>query len=110
MQCRCQCIMDGDTPSRLLNEILEQLQETCCGFSMGFRYLWRESIGSSVHAVYTHAFYQTSHVYGCAHQLLSIGENEHCKMEVHKHVSLWIVGTCLLLPLQGKEFLNDCAR
>lgn len=100
MQCPSQYIMDGDVPSRLLNEILEQLQETRCRFSMGLQYLMTVRMGSSVRAVDTHAVYQVSRVYGCAHQLLSLGENGHYKMEGHKCIFSWIVGMCLPLPLQ----------
>lgn len=66
----------------------------------GLQYLMTQSMGSSVRAVDTHGVYQISSVYGCAHQLLNLGKNECCKMEVHKRVFLWIVGTCLPLPLQ----------
>lgn len=110
MQYRSQSIMDGDVPSRPMNKILEQLQETRCVFSMGLQYLMTWSTGSSARAGDTPAVYQTSRVYGCARQLLSLGENERCEMEVYKCVFLWIVGTCLPLPLQSKQFLNDCAR
>lgn len=75
MQCPSQCIVYGDIPSRLLNDIFEQLQETRCGFSMGCQYLMTLSMGSSVCAVDTHAVYQTSRVYDCARQILSLGEN-----------------------------------
>ena len=99
-------LVDGNVPSRLLNKILERVQETHCGFSMGLQYLMTKGVGSSVCAVDAHAVYQTSHVYGCAHQLWSLGKNEHCKMEVHKHVFSWVVGTCSPLPLQWKQFFK----
>lgn len=77
MQRPSQCTVDRDIPFRLLKEIFEQLQETH-RFSLGLQYLMTQS---SVHAMDTHAVYQTSRLYCCLYQLLKLGENECCRIE-----------------------------
>lgn len=93
MQCLSQCTVDRDAPFRHLKEIFEQENHR---FSLGLPYVMTQS---SLRARGTHAVYQTS-LYCCMYQLLKLEENECCKMKVHKHVFLWIVGTCLPLPLR----------
>lgn len=63
-------------------KILGQLQETQ-QVSCWHPIFNTQSMGSWGCAVGTDAVSQNSCIYGCAHQLLNLGENECCKMEVN---------------------------